>query len=145
MKRLLALVLIIAASCGKSITDDGSVPPAADYYGTVTVTYAENDYENPGVAVSYTPSSDGKTVSLTLKNIKFVPQMPVSLDVTIPDISVNHISGVVVLTCDNVVPLAMGGEMPMYTVTHFTGAVDGEELIFSLYFGDYPTSFVGKR
>lgn len=142
---LFAIVLLIATACGKSFSEQPSLPTKGDYFGTVEVSYEGTVYENPGISVSYTPSATGETVSLTLHQIKFVPQMPVSIDVTIPTVDVSYQNGLIILSCNDVVPQAMGGDMPKYTVSHFLGTVDGENLSFSLYFGDYPTSFTGKR
>lgn len=69
--------------------------------------------------------------------------MPVTIDVTIPDIEMSVTDDTVLLSCDRVVPLALGGEYPRYTVTAFSGQLKGEELSFSLNIGDYPTSFRG--
>lgn len=49
-----------------------------------------------------------------------------------------------ILTCDSIVPLAMGGEFPNYTVKGFEGEIINNELTFSLKFGSTPTSYHGK-
>ena len=71
--------------------------------------------------------------------------MPVTIDVTIPGIALQSSAEKVILSCERVIPLAMGGEYPRYTVTDFQGEIIGKELTFSLNFGDYPTSFRGQR
>ena len=48
-------------------------------------------------------------------------------------------------SCDNVVPLALGGEYPKYTVTALSGTLEGGNLSFGLNFGAYPTRFNGTR
>ena len=37
----------------------------------------------------------------------------------------------------------MGGPVARYNVKNFQGSLKGDELSFSLNFGDYPTSFKG--
>lgn len=71
--------------------------------------------------------------------------MPVTIDVTIPSIEVSATKDGATLSCASVVPLAMGGEYPRYTVTDFTGSIKGDDMQFSLNFGDYPTVFKGKK
>ena len=48
-------------------------------------------------------------------------------------------------SCDNVVPLALGGEYPKYNVTALSGTLEGGNLSFGLNFGAYPTRFNGTR
>ena len=71
--------------------------------------------------------------------------MPLTLDITVPGIKVAKTEKGAILTCQRVVPLAMGGEYPSYTVTGFEGEIVDDELTFSLYFGSTPTSYRGKR
>lgn len=148
MKRcmfLLAALSLFAAGCGKEETETAVTPQQADFTGTVTVTYQEKDYDNPGIRVDFTPSEDGKTATLTMYKIKFVPQMPVTIDVTIPDVALSVSGNTVTLSCDGVDPLAMGGPVSRYHVKNLTGTLTGETLQFSLLFGDYPTRFSGTK
>ena len=94
--------------------------------------------------MNFKPSADGKTGSLTIYQIKFVPQMPVTIDVTIPNINVTSTPEQINLECARVIPLAMGGEYPRYTVTDLKGSIVGKEISFSLNFGSVPTSYKGK-
>ena len=71
--------------------------------------------------------------------------MPVTIDVTIPDVTLQADEKEIVLTCARVVPLALGGEYPRYTVTDLKGKIVGDEMTFSLKFGDSPTSFRGTK
>ena len=69
--------------------------------------------------------------------------MLVQVDVTIP--SVNMVCGTdkITLSCDNVVPLALGGEFTNYTVTDFQGEIKGGNFSFSTKFGSTPTTYSG--
>ena len=141
---LLSVLLLVAAACQKNDeAEEVKKPVKAEYKGTVTVTYQEQDYDNPDILVSYDPNEDGTLVSITLHKIKFVPQMPVTVDVTIPDVAVSDKDGKKVLTCGEVDPISMGGPMERYKVTGFSGEVQGDNLSFSLNFGSYPTRFSG--
>lgn len=138
-----AFVAMILTGCGKQISETPLVPEESDYIGTVTVIYNDAPFDNEGIRVNFTPAEDGKTASVTLHQIRFVPQMPVTIDVTIPGISLQTGTEKITLSCERCIPLAMGGEYPKYTVTDLKGEIVGEELSFSLNFGDYPTSFKG--
>lgn len=142
---LLAALSLFAAGCGKEETETAVTPQQAGYTGTVTVTYQEKDYDNPDIRVDFTPSEDGKTATLTMHKIKFVPQMPVTIDVTIPDVALTVSGKTVTLACDGVDPIAMGGPVSRYHVKNLTGTLAGETLQFALLFGDYPTRFSGKK
>ena len=139
-----ALLGVLLVSCGKETPATPLVPEKSDYVGTVTVIYQETPFDNENIRVNFTPAEDGQTGSITLHQIRFVPQMPVTIDVTIPDIRLQSTPEKILLSCERTVPLAMGGEYPRYTVTGLQGEIVGQELTFSLLFGDYPTSFKGR-
>lgn len=119
------------------------VPVENNFKGTVTVIYQDAPFDNENIEVNFKPSADGKTGSLTIYQIKFVPQMPVTIDVTIPNINVTSTPEQINLECAQVIPLAMGGEYPRYTVTDLKGTIKDKEISFSLNFGSYPTSYKG--
>ena len=118
-------------------------PETGEYLGVVTVEYSGTSFDNESITVLFQPAEDGKTASLEIKRIKFVPAMPVTIDVTIPDVELTSTSEEIDLVCGEVIPLAMGGEYPRYIVTGLIGRIVGDEMTFSLKFGDYPTTFRG--
>lgn len=139
-----ALVAMTLIGCDKAEHETPIVPEVSDYKGTVTVMYQGSPFNNENIAVNFTPAEDGKTASITLYQIRFVPQMPVTIDVTIPNVTVQSTPEKILLSGDQIIPLAMGGEFPQYTVTNLEGEIVGQELAFSLNFGDSPTSFRGE-
>jgi hypothetical protein len=143
-KLFLALTALALLACNKK-EPEVIVPQTADYKGTVTVMYKGEPYDNENIEVNFTPSEDGKTASITIFKIRFVPQMPVTIDVTIPNVQLTSTSTEVLLSCDEVIPLAMGGEYPRYKVTNLTGSIEHGTLDFSLNFGDIPTTFTGRQ
>lgn len=144
--RLLAALLgVLLVGCGKETPETPLVPEVSDFVGTVTVIYQDAPFDNENISVNFTPSEDGQTASITLNQIRFVPQMPVTIDVTIPGINLQSTTEKVILSCESAIPWAMGGEYPRYKVSGLQGEIVGKELTFSLYFGDYPTSFKGQR
>lgn len=140
-----SLFILLAVACGKKELDEPVVPVPADYVGTVSVDYNDTTFDNENISVSFDPAADGTTASLLIHQIKFVPQMPVTIDVTIPSITLQTSGRKILLSCGSVAPLALGGEMPRYQVTEFTGEVEDGRLTFSLNFGDYPTRFTGTK
>ncbi len=142
-KLFVALTALVLMACNKQ--PEVIVPQKADFKGTVTVEYKGEPYDNENIEVKFTPSEDGKTASLTIYKIRFVPQMPVTIDVTIPNIELTATTTEITLKCDEVIPLAMGGEYPRYKVTNLKGVIDHGTLDFSLNFGDFPTSFTGRQ
>ena len=147
MKTKLLFAATLAAllvSCTKETPETPLVPQESDYIGTVTVIYQNAPFDNENIKVNFTPADDGQTASVTLHQIRFVPQMPVTIDVTVPGINLQSTPDKIILTCEKTVPLAMGGEYVKYTVTGFQGEIVGNRLTFSLNFGDYPTSFTGQ-
>ena len=102
-------------------------------------------FDNENIKVDFIPSADGKTADIVLNQIRFVPNMPVQIDVTVPGVTLQPGEKDIVLTCAEVVPKALGGDYPRYTVTNLTGKIVGNEMTFSLKFGDSPTSFRGTK
>ena len=144
-KLIFAAAALLMLGCGKKGTEDVLVPEKGSYTGTVTVVYQGSDFDNENIKVDFIPAADGKTASIVLNQIRFVPQMPVTIDVTIPDVTLQADEKEIVLSCARVVPLALGGEYPRYTVTDLKGKIVGDEMTFSLKFGDSPTSFRGTK
>lgn len=141
---VLLIVLLSLISCHKT-PQPHEIPPQDLYVGTVSVDYEGGVVDNPGIQVAFLPSEDGKQADIIIYKIKFVPKMPVRIDVTIPAVAVVKESEGVSFSCNNVVPLALGGEYPKYNVTSLDGTLTGDSLSFSLNFGEYPTRFKGTR
>ena len=115
-----------------------------DYLGTMTVTFQAVDYDTDSVRISLTPNAAGDSVSIAFYQVKFVPQMPVKVDITVPGIAVSKTGQGAELFCDESIPLSAGGPTERYKVTSFQGQIIGDSISFSLNFGSYPTSYHGK-
>ena len=150
MKKSIYIMLAIAAvlaGCDKSEKENEkpvSVPKSTNYSGTLTVNASSGAFNTDSIKVSYIATEKADSAAIILYQVKFSPRMPISLDVTIPGISVSKTEKGAILTCDSIVPLAMGGEYPNYTVKGFEGEIINDELTFSLNFGSTPTSYHGK-
>jgi len=47
------------------------------------------------------------------------------------------------LSGDNIIPLAMGGEFPAYTITELTGEITPQTISCEMMCGTYPLTFSG--
>ena len=82
---------------------------------------------------------------MVFHKVKFVPQMPVSLDVTVPDVKYSRAAdGSLLLSSDGIVPITMMQPYPKYTVTGLSGKMSDKTLSISLNFGEFPTSYSGN-
>lgn len=55
-----------------------------EYSGTMTVTAGGSDNVSEDVAVDCLLDKEASTMKILFHKVKFVPQMPISLDVTVP-------------------------------------------------------------
>ena len=143
---LMAVAMPLAMSCSK---EDGSneeplVANEYEYSGTMTVTAGGSDNVSEDVAVDCLLDKEASTMKILFHKVKFVPQMPISLDVTVPDVAYSEKNGTVEFSADGIVPLS-GGTVPFpkYTVTALSGTLNATGLSLSLNFGDYPVTYVG--
>ena len=145
MKKFIYLLSLLGLVCctKDSVPIDYSV--GLHYKGSVWVEYNGESYENKDIEVSFTLSEDGKSADIRMNRIRFVPQMPVTVDTVLP-VTVTGSGNNYTFTADNVYPHSPAGvEQQKYRISKLSGMVTGNMLSFSLYFGDYPTTFTGSR
>lgn len=70
--------------------------------------------------------------------------MPVTIDVTIPAVPVDRRENAIFFSGENIVPMALGGEVPRYLVTALSGTIEKDSISFSLNFGDFPTRYSSR-
>ena len=143
---LVAMALGVVA-CDDSNGPDGIVEANKDmiYKGTVTVIVDGEPFNNPDKEIEVTLSEGGKSYNIEFKKMKCVPSMPVSLDVTIPNVGFVLLDGATRLTANGIVPTCLFGKQEKYIVTNLQGTLTETTLELSLNFGEYPTSFKGTR
>lgn len=140
---LFAAVLVVAAACSKNDPVKIIETPAETVYsGTMTVVADGKDNVSENVKVNVSFQEDG-TTNIIFNKVKFVPQMPVSLDVTVPGVKCECRENEIILSGSDIVPLAMGMPYEKYNVTSLTGKIISGKLTISLNFGGYATSYVG--
>lgn len=138
---LIAAALTVAAACSKNEpVKIIETPTETVYSGTMTVVADGKDNVSENVNVSL--QVDG-TATIVFNKVKFVPQMPVSLDVTVPGVKCEIRENEIILSGNDIVPLAMGMPYAKYNVTSLTGKITAGKLTISLNFGEFATSYVG--
>lgn len=138
------------ASCQKPptvITDE-----SPDYVGRMTVGYAGDSFVQEDISVKVDFNEEGTSMDLMLNKVKFVPAMPIRIDVTMMNIPLEEAAdGSMMFSADGIVPWAMGGPYDTYRVDGLTGVLKGNSISFSLDFFNtkknegYPTSYEGAK
>ena len=138
---LIAAVSVVAAACSKNEPVKIIETPAETVYsGTMTVVAGGKDNVSENVNVNL--QVDG-TATIIFNKVKFVPQMPVSLNVTVPGVKCECRENEIILSGNDIVPLAMGMPYAKYNVTSLNGKITAGKLTVSLNFGEFATSYAG--
>lgn len=153
--RIISYILLfvsagILMSCEKPDTVIEDNDPK--YAGVMTVRYEGEDFVQKDIKVQAGFSEDSTSVDIKLLKVKFVPAMPVRIDVTVMEVPVVRTEdGDFGFYGDGIVPWAMGGPYDTYRVDGLQGRISDGELEFSLTFYNtkkqegYPTSYDGTR
>ncbi len=95
--------------------------------------------------MNFTLSEDGESADIRINDIRFVPQMPVTVTTVLP-VKVSGSGNSYTFSAHGVYPHSPAGvEQQKYLINNLSGMVTGNMLNFSLFFGDYPTRFTGSR
>ena len=146
MKRILLVLAALAMFAGCKKDSKNEVPTGSfDFTGTMNVVYFDVDYKSEDVVITVDYDKDSGKAELLLHQVKFVPMMPVTLDVLIPDVTARVSGETVTFSGTDIIPLMYPSrvEVDRYPVTGLSGTMDGEKLSLSLRFGDYPTTYTG--
>ena len=139
-----AMLLPISCTKEKEKMESPSLSGAYEYSGKMTVTAGGVENVSDNVLVEARIDEKAQTLDILFYKVKFVPQMPISLDVTVSGVKFSVSDGSMKFSGDGIVPLS-GGTVPFpkYTVTSLTGTLSDSGLYLSLNFGDYPVSYTG--
>ena len=152
MKKTLSLLIFFAVLCiGCTKTDDGGTDKKNDnptggisYVGDVAVTQDDGtDFIKKDVEVVMTRTEN--TMKMEMLKVSFAAAMPIELDMTVEGISFRQTSDGYAISGDNLVPTAMGGAFPAYTITNLAGGSSDGRLTFSTMCGHYPLRYSGRR
>jgi hypothetical protein len=139
----MAVLLVACDEDGKVVVTEEV--PSGDYVGQLSVD--QNDgtfYDKDNVSVAFTVLDNEKEVQLLMKQVKFAQGMP-EMDVTIDSIPAAPALNLWALAGNNIVPKAMGGPVPKYTITDLIGTVTNDSLSVRMKCGAYPLTFKGKK
>lgn len=159
MKKTVYLLLVLMAvtvSCDKIETEiakdhvesekNGTMENSDTlfYKGTLTANASSGDCITPDTRISLNYTDKTDSVSISIYKAKLANGMP-AMDIVIPGISIRKEGEITVMTASSSIPLAMGGQpFPRYTVTHFSGNMESDSILFSLLFGSTSTMYGGK-
>lgn len=143
---------LLAVSCGKENAPDTPDEPEAvtDYLGRLECVFQGETWPTENVAVRCDYDAVAGKVNLYLYAVRFVPQMPVTLDILVPEVPATADGETVTFRGDDIIPLMVGTggavtPVETYRVSGLSGTFDGTSAAFSLHFGPYPTSYTGNR
>jgi len=140
---LIITIAVLTGACEeKEPANDPVTVEGGTYIGTLTVD--QNDgifYTQDNVSITLEVEENSATIKM--QQVSFASGMPVKLDMTIPSITVIVVPEGLLLNGDGIVPLAMGGEFPAYTIKGMTGEVTPETIYLNMMCGVYPLTFSG--
>lgn len=161
MKRLFLALSIISfslatiafTSCNEDNSKDSPLPEIdnseVSYQGDVTVLYKGENVVTNNVECSYHLINEA-FLELTIKDIKFVPQMPVTVTPVISNIPYTKVidgngNFIISFSADSIVPTIGNNPYETYTAKNIEGQIENSSIQFSLNFGAYPTSYHGTK
>lgn len=135
-------------SCEEENEKEGNnvsiIPLENIYTGTINVNFKGQATDTEGVDCGVLKDDNKKTIDLNLYQVKFVPQMPLTIDLTIPSISFQESNNEIKFSADSIAPTMGGNPYPQYAATNLTGMIIGDSIWFHCSFGDYPTTYQGN-
>lgn len=129
---------------GNETNDVVIKPVETRYTGTINVNFKGQTTDTEGVDCGVLKDDNKKTIDLNLYQVKFVPQMPLTIDLTIPSISFQESNNEIKFSADSIAPTMGGNPYPQYAATNLTGMIIGDSIWFHCSFGDYPTTYQGN-
>ena len=142
----LAAMMFGMVACDNGKTPEPVIDPGVTtaYTGTTSVVFMGSTTDTPNVEVTVDPDATTKTMEIVFKKVQFVPAMP-ALDITVPSVPYTESDGSISISGNNIIPICMGGEFPMYTVTNLTGTITSTTISMMLNFGAIPTTYKGTK
>lgn len=138
-----AMLAVTVVACGDKGNEEGTKQPkSSKYIGTMVVDQNdETTFTMQDVIVELVV--DGNKAEIKMNKVKFAEAMPVTLDMTIPGVTAVKTDATTALSGDNIIPLAMGGKFPNYTITGLTGTATVNNISLSMMCGEYPLTYTG--
>ena len=110
--------------------------------GILSVDFKGEEYNTDSTRCSCIFDLDTKLAKLTLKDVKFVPQMPVTVTPVVVDIPFTTDGHTYPFAADSIIPLVDGQPFGKYPAKNIAGTYSQKNgLDFSLFFDETPTRF----
>ena len=139
---LICAAMLSFVACDKNDDNQTPAPEPASAIGKVFVTQADgSEFQKDSVAVNIVYADDSLTIEMI--KVKFAERMPIELNMTIGGVQYSNDGDKIKLWGNNIVPMAIGGAFPNYTITNLDGKVGDGKLTFSMMCGQYPTRYEG--
>ena len=135
---------VLLFSCKKD--DKGVAAGVYAFDGMITTRAEDVDYTTEDVAVKVDYDKEAGTASVLLRQVKFVPWMPVTLDLLLQDVRATSNGTVVSLSGRDILPVEYPSmaEADDYFVTSLGGSLTEHSLELSLSFDDYTVKYTGS-
>jgi len=156
MLTVLAVAAIFITACGKDNNPEPPVIEDGTYVGTMTV-YNGIDgqlhYQQNNVSIKI-EKGDGNIVNIEILQVKFDERMPMTIDVTIPEVTTVDTETGFSLSADNIIPIAMGSQSDNFKMNDLNGSITRQSMTFSvvcdiklqpILTGIFPLSFTGTK
>ena len=135
-------------SCEEENEKEGNnvvITPVENLYtGTINVEFRGETNATEGIDCGVSKDDNKKTIDLSLYQVKFVPQMPMTIDLTIPEITFQDSDNGIKFSADSIAPTMGGNPYPDYAAKNLTGIITGDSIWFQCTVGDYPTTYQGN-
>ncbi len=138
-----AAAVLFAACDDNSKSNSDPQKKSGQWLGTMEVTLADSSvFAQDSITVNIN-ILDEQYLSIMMNQVQFSPKMPVKIDMTIDSVSYESGSGLK-FAGNNIVPEAMGGPFPQYTITNLVGSTNNSGIEFSMICGQSPIKFSGR-
>lgn len=147
MKKILFLIMatIVMVACNQA-GDEPTMGVEGHYeaLGQLKSPLADSVYVSEGVKLESDVAKNGK-LKITFNDIKFVPQMPMTLTFYLADVPYQVESGVIKFQADSVVPVMGMVPMATYIARDVKGEISADSLKCSSRIGNkYSFVYAGK-
>lgn len=110
--------------------------------GSIKVSVDTFAFTTDSAKVEYRINNNGQSFDMKIVDIKFVPQMPVSVTPELMGVPCTKIdANSYEFGAESLIPTMGGNPVEKYTAKEIKGTVQNSKLKFSLKFGDFPTEF----
>ncbi|MDD3108636.1 MAG: hypothetical protein PHV49_05455 [Alistipes sp.] len=148
MMAALLLSVGMLSSCDKGYIDGGKDTPlkgrTSTAVGTLQVDESGTPFTDQNITCKISFSSDTTTMIMELVQVKFSSNMPIRLNMTVRNIPFAvETNGDIRFWGNGLVPLAMGGEFPAYTINDLSGTFTKAKFGFTMRCGEFPVTYDG--